>query len=64
MKSPHLLAQDTFLTRIHKGMDVASLEMPLDRHKPFVSVIQFSELAMKKSLKYLKLVFVCIVSGG
>lgn len=29
-----------------------------------VSVIQFNELAMKKSLKYLKLIFVCIVSGG
>lgn len=29
-----------------------------------VSVIQFNELAMKKSLKYLKLIFVCIVSSG
>lgn len=45
-------------------MEVASLEMPLDRHKPFVGVVQFNELTMKKSLEYLKLIFVCIVSGG
>lgn len=39
-------------------MEIASPEMLLDGHKPFVSVIELDALAMRKSLKCLKLTFV------